>query len=95
MLHASTFGRAIDPNAIDIPLTARTRDNLAALVRWGQISGDTGRLHGPREYLPADRRDCGCGWGDLCDAPPHGICACTPYRNIGRQDWRRIVDSAR
>lgn len=49
--------------------------------------------HGPRELLPADRRDCGCGWGDLCDAQPHGICACTPYRNITRQDWRRIVDT--
>lgn len=41
-------------------------------------------LHGPREdrnpHLSG--RDCGCGWGDLCDASPHGICDATPYRNV-------------
>lgn len=151
MSDTPSTARSISPYAIDVPLTWKTRDLVAALVRDGMEEWDTGLEHGPQTYLAAvaslaaqletsglDRgraisgafyrlpygphvsesrwfvrrvleagdhaadlallarsisyygpresagRDCGCGWGDLCDAPPHGICAAVPYRNAVR-----------
>lgn len=62
---------------IGLPASVNDQRALAWAVRAGFLSGDTHLHHGPRrEHL---RPDCGCGWGLLCDAPPHGLCAASPH----------------